>query len=203
RVAVAWLGGLDARGGGADVARAYARRALDDDDRERLVGERKKLTGRALDLARFGLEPLVGGALTIAVTGRPRSADIPTADELATLLADFRGAAVAPWPDAAALHIRRSMGFAVRKDLLGRAAGAFLTDAAGLRSGLPWGRGDVDTAGFLAALPDTATRVVQAAPFATDAELRDALAAAAAPGRPPAPAPAPAPAAAPATPRPG
>jgi hypothetical protein len=60
------------------------------------------------------------------------------------------------------------------------AAGALLTDACGLRGGLPWGRAEVDHATVTGGIAAGALRVVHGAPGATDEELRSALAAAAA-----------------------
>ena len=117
-----------------------------------------------------------GGGLTIALAARAHFPDIPTDLELRTLLEDFRGAPLAAWADSAALTARQLLGQDTDPGLLPLAAGAFLTDAAGLTGGLPWGRGDVDHAAFLSKLPPDAPRVVHAGAFATDEELAQALA---------------------------
>jgi hypothetical protein len=178
RVVVVRLGELEWRLDQAGIFRAFARRTLDDQTREKLLGERAALASFALDRARYAVEALLGaaGSLTVALATRAHFPDIPTDLELRTLLEDFRGAPLAPWPDAAVLTARQLLGQDTDPGLLSLAAGAFLTDAAGLTGGLPWGRGDVDHAVFLSPLPPDALRVVHAGPFATDDELAQALA---------------------------
>jgi hypothetical protein len=172
RALVVRLGALELRFDHAALARSFARRALADDDLVRLAEERVRLSPIALDRARFAVEGLLGaaGALPIALATRARFTDIPNDVEIRALLEDFRGARLAVWPDAAAEAIRARLGQPVDRGLLAHAAGAFLGDAAGLRGGLPWGLGEVDRDGFLAALPADALRVVHVA-IGTDAEL--------------------------------
>jgi hypothetical protein len=174
------LGVLDVQHHYADTLRAYARRTLDDEARERLVATRRQLSGRALDLARFGLEPVLERAaaagVTVGLVNRPRWFDIASAAEVATLLGELRGAPLAPFYDAAAAHVRAALGLGPGRPAveLERAAGAFLTDAAGVRGGLPWGTGEVERAEILAKLPAEAPRVLRSA-IATDEELLSAL----------------------------
>jgi hypothetical protein len=178
RVVVVRLGELEWRLDQAGLFRAFARRTLDDETREKLAGERAALASFALDRARYAVEALLraGGGLTIALAARAHFPDIPTDLELRTLLEDFRGAPLAAWADSAALTARQLLGQDTDPGLLPLAAGAFLTDAAGLTGGLPWGRGDVDHAAFLSKLPPDVPRVVHAGAFATDEELAQALA---------------------------
>jgi len=164
----------------AETVRAYARRTLDDEARERLVATRRQLSGRALDLARFGLEPVLERAaaagVTVGLVNRPRWFEIASAAEVATLLDELRGAPLAPFYDAAAAHVRAALGLGPGRPAveLERAAGAFFTDAAGLRGGLPWGTGEVDRAEVLAKLPAEASRVLRSA-IATDEEILAAM----------------------------
>jgi len=178
RVVVVRLGELEWRLDQAGIFRAFARRTLDDETREKLAGERAALASFALDRARFAVDALLAaaGGLPVALVTRAGFADIPTDLELRTLLEDFRGAPLGPWPDAAARTARRLLGQDTDPGLLPLAAGAFLSDAAGLTGGLPWGRGDVEHAAFLTPLPPESLRVVHAAPLATDDELAQALA---------------------------
>ncbi len=170
------LGGVDVRHHYADTLRAYARRTLDDEARERLVAARRQLSGRALDLARFGLEPVLERAaaagVTVGLVNRARWFDIASAAEVATLMVELRGAPLAPFYDAAAAHVRAALGLGPGRPAveLERAAGAFLTDAAGVRGGLPWGTGEVERAAVVAKLPAEAPRVLRSA-IATDEEL--------------------------------
>lgn len=175
------LGAIDTKHDWSKLALKFARR-----ERlglERLAAERVQLAPLALDLARYGLDPLVDRAaaagVTVALANRVRPFDIPDDFELRALLDEFRGAPLAPWLDAAALHARAALGLVRPADWLATygptLAGAYLTDAAGLRGGLPWGTAEVDRAAILAALPPAAARIVHCAPGATDHELASAL----------------------------
>ncbi len=181
RVVVLELGALPPRPEEPALLRAHARRQLDSDKLERLVALRRAASPRALDLCRHGLDPLLEHAaaagVVLALANRPRWLDLPSAAETASLLEDFRGAPLASWYDAAAAHVRRGFGLGAGRPAieLEAAAGAWLTDAAGLRGGLPWGTGDVDRS-LLEKLPASALRVVHAAPPITDEELASALA---------------------------
>jgi hypothetical protein len=178
-VVVVRLGALPIQHDFAATARAFARGALDETDVERLVAIRRKLSPRALDLARFGLDPALERAaaagVTLTVANPARWYELPSAGELATLMGELRGAPLAPWYDAARAYARQALGFGRGRPAveLERAAGAFLTDAAGLLGDLPWGTGEVDHAAVLAGLPAAAARVLRSS-IATDDELRDA-----------------------------
>lgn len=186
RLIVVRLGVLDVRDVQhryAETLRAHARRTLDDEARERLVATRRQLSGRALDLARFGLEPVLERAAAAGVTAclvnRPRWFEIASAAEVATLMDELRGAPLAPFYDAAAAHVRAALGLGSGRPAveLERAAGAFFTDAAGVRGGLPWGTGEVGDDGraeILAKLPAEAPRVLRSA-IATDEEILAAM----------------------------
>jgi hypothetical protein len=183
KVVVVRLGTLPLRHDEAGLARRFHRGAADREAIERLVAERSQLSRHAMDLARFGLEPVLARAdaagVTVAIANRPRWVDIPEDMEIAALLEDFHGAPLAPWFDTAAAHARATLGLgAAVPSWVDRAAGAWLSDACGLRGGLPWGRGEVDAAAVAAALPTAALRVVHCAPAAqpSDAELAAALA---------------------------
>ena len=175
------LGGIDTKHDWAKLGLKFARRERLGTDR--LMAERTQLAPMALDLARWGLDTLVERAaaagLTIGLVNRVRPFDIPDDFELRALLDDFRGAPLAPWLDAAALHARASIGLTDTPQWLAMygptLAGAYLTDAVGLRGGLPWGLGEVDRAAVLAALPATAIRVAHFSPGATDEEIAAAV----------------------------
>ncbi len=181
RIVVVRLGRLALDAERAAIVRAFARRELDDERIERLVETRRKASPRALDLARFALDPALDRAaaagVTVAVGTAGGWSDIPSAAELAALVDEFAGAPLAPWYDAARAHIRQALGLGRGRPALEleRAAGAWLTDAAGLRGDLPWGTGEVDRAAVLAALPAAAPRVLRSS-IATDDELAAARA---------------------------
>jgi hypothetical protein len=180
RLVVVRLGALDAKHDWPRTTRAFARRERV--DAARLVAQRAQMSPRALDLARYGLDPVVERAsaagVTVGLANRARWWELPDAMELRALLDDFLGAPVAPFYDAAAGHARAALGLGPVQEWLALhgsgAAGAFLTDACGLRGGLPWGRGEVDHPTVLSSLP-AATRIVHCAPGATDEELSSAL----------------------------
>ena len=180
KLLVVRLGVLEVQHRFAETVRAYARGTLDDEARERLAATRRQLSGRALDLARFGLEPVLEKAadagVTVGLVNRARWFEIPSAAEVATLMDELRGAPLAPFYDAAAAHVRAALGLGAGRPAveLEQAAGAFLTDAAGLRGGLPWGTGEVDRAAVLAKLPAGAPRVLRSA-IATDEEILAAM----------------------------
>jgi sugar phosphate isomerase/epimerase len=164
----------------APVLRAFARRELEEGAVRRLVEGRRARSQQALDWARFGLELVLDEAVTTGVTlalvNRPLWFEIPSAGEANALLDELAGAPLATFFDPAAAYLRRVLGLGAGRPAieLGRAAGAWLTDAAGARGGLPWGTGEASAAG-LGDLPDGALRAVHCLPLATDEELAAAL----------------------------
>jgi hypothetical protein len=185
RTVVVQLGRLETRDGWTASVRRFRRGRLDRDEVEAQNREHMVLAPRALDQARFGLDPLLEHAgergITIAVPNRARWFELPDEIDFGVLSADFAGGGLLPWFDPGAAQARATMGHGSFSSALstfaGKAAGAWLSDAAGLQAGLPWGRGEVDTAAVLAALPAGAARVVHAAPGITRAELEAAIAA--------------------------
>lgn len=184
-VVVLSLGELPLRHGHEDLARRYARATLTAEFVSRIEEERVRLSPRALDAARFGLDLVLPaaarGRVVLALQNRARWTAIPDDVELGVLLEDYRGAPLSTWvaPDAA--YVRDRLGFTgreARTALLIRAAGAWLSDAAGLEGELPWGSGEVNHAALLAALPEHALRVIHTRADTTDAELAVALLAA-------------------------
>jgi sugar phosphate isomerase/epimerase len=179
RIAVQ-LGVLDVKHAWPTTVRAYAQRTLDDDDLEKLVVLRRALSPHALDLARFALDAILDRAadagVTVGLVNRARWFEIASAAEVDILLADFRGGPLATFYDAAAAHVRAALGLGTGRPALEleAASAAFLSDAAGLRGGLPWGTGEVDRAHVLAKLPEGAPRILRSA-IATDEEIRNAL----------------------------
>jgi sugar phosphate isomerase/epimerase len=118
---------------------------------ERLRRQRRELSGRALDLCRFGLERILPRAadlgLRVAAVNRARWHEIPQGTELSQLVTEHAGSPLCAWIDPAAAHVRELLDFPAYvpppRELC---AGAWLSDASGLRGGLPWGRGEVDPA---------------------------------------------------------
>jgi hypothetical protein len=181
KIVLVRLGGLDVKHDWSRLARGFARRERIGS--EKLLAERALMSPQAIDLARFGLEPVIERAeaagITVGLLNRARWFEIPDDLELRALMDDFEGAPIAPALDAAAAHAREHLGMGRVADwlaLYGKSAAAVLmTDACGLRGGLPWGRGEVDHAAVLGGIAPSALRIVHCAPGATDDELREAL----------------------------
>ena len=177
------LGRLDGKDGWRETVRAFQRGAWSAETARRQLAERAKQHARVLDFARFGLEPVLERAgrtgVTVALVNRARWFELPDDVEAAVLLEEFRGAPLAAWFDPAAAHAREALGYGASRETLTvlgpRSAGAWLTDAAGLLGGLPWGHADVDRS--LPGLAASAVHIVHCAPGATDAELKQAIAA--------------------------
>jgi sugar phosphate isomerase/epimerase len=149
RVVIVTLGVLPVRSEWKELAVAFTR----GQDIEARVGRlrrmRREFSPRALDLARFGLERVLHRAadagLRVAVVNRARWHEIPQGTELSQLVSELSGSPLAAWIDPAAAHVRQVLDFPPYepppKELC---AGAWLSDASGLRGGLPWGRGEAD-----------------------------------------------------------
>ncbi len=184
RVVIVRLGRLEVKDGWRETVRELAVGRWKRSEAEQQLELRAQLAERARDHARFGIERLMQRAgdagVTIALVNRARWFEIPDDHDTAALLDDFRGGPLAAWHDPAAAHARETLGHGLAADTLAalapRAAGAWLTDAAGLLGGLPWGHGEASGPGATKGLPDGALRVVHCAPGATDRELAGAIA---------------------------
>lgn len=180
RIVVVRLGPLPVQHEFSVTARAFARRTLTEEQVDRLVELRRTISPRAFDLARFGLDGALNRAqaagLTLAITNAGRWYELPSGLEMAALLDDFRGAPLAPWYDPARAQARMALGFGRGRPAIeiGQAAGAWLTDAAGLADNLPWGTGEVDHEAVRSGLPKDALRILRSS-IATDEELRTAM----------------------------
>lgn len=181
RVVIVRLGAFEP----GNAFRAHVERTLRREQRPRLGDlerERVKMTAHALDLARWGLEPVLERAdargVTIAVANVARWFELPTVAELGVLIAELAGAPLRPWLDPAAAHARAALGFDTEgwlDALAPTAVGCFLADACVLTGTLPWGTGEVDHAAIEAAIPKDALIAVHASPGATNEELERAL----------------------------
>jgi hypothetical protein len=138
----------------------FLRGALDAQLAQRLVDARDQTADRALDGARRALELLARDAesagVTLALRNSRRYVDLPSPREMDLLMADLRGAPVAPLLDVAAAHLPDLMGFAPLSLTLatfGQAPLIYLGDACGPVGPLPPGRGVLDLAGIARQLP--------------------------------------------------
>jgi hypothetical protein len=127
-------------------------RFLRDDLDERLTRgllQQRRAEGlRAVDVVMRALDRLARTAesegLTLAVANGRRFTAVPDARELDQLLAELRGAPVAPLFDIPAAHLQDVMGFAplaLTEAAWGPAPLAYVGDACGPLGGLPPGRG--------------------------------------------------------------
>ena len=141
---------------------------------ERLRRQRRELSGRALDLCRYGLErilpPAADAGIRLAAVNRARWHEIPQGTELSQLITEHAGSSLCAWIDPAAAHVRELLDFPAYvpppRELC---AGAWLSDASGTRGGLPWGRGEVDPA----IVEHADLRVHHVGPDVADEELGD------------------------------
>jgi hypothetical protein len=175
------------------IERAFARRALDDDEDDRgargladALAERRHRRPEVMDACRWALEALVpvaerhGATLVIPVGATPWHA--PSPREAGELLALFTGAPVGLAWDPGRLSVLAALGLAISDDrlktLAERATLAVENDAVGLRVGYLPGLGERDPR--LASLtPAPAAPVVLLGdPDTTDEELTRAVAAA-------------------------
>jgi sugar phosphate isomerase/epimerase len=172
RVVIITLGVLPVRPEWRELTTAFARGEDVELRVEKARKLRRQLSPRALDLARFGLERILPRAadagVRIAVVNRARWHEIPQGGELAQLVSEHAGSPLAAWIDPAAAHVRQVLDFpAYVPPPAELCAGAWLSDAAGLRGGLPWGRGEADP-GLVAT---ASLRVHHVGPDIADEEL--------------------------------
>jgi sugar phosphate isomerase/epimerase len=184
RVVVVALGAVGFDAEKEQLRQAFERGELDAKTWQRKRAERAAAAPPHLDAARLALEPLLrlaeAATVTLAVCNRPDYDQIPDPDEVARLLADFRGAPLGTWFDSAAAHVQEALGAApagAHLAAFGRAAvGVHLGDAAGLARGLAPGTGVIDFAALKPALPAEAPLFVHCAPGVFRREVHEALA---------------------------
>jgi hypothetical protein len=145
-----WLGELRSMDDAWRLARTrFQRDQLDERWARRLMQQRRQEGPRAVDAARRALDRLSRAAesegLTLAIANGRRFIAVPDAQELDELLADLRGAPLAPLFDVPAAHLPDVMGLvplALTEAAWGAAPLAYVGDACGPLAGLPPGRGE-------------------------------------------------------------
>ena len=155
---------------------------------KRWRAERTHVVHRPLDGLRFSLDVLALEAerrgVRLGIPSVARYDEIPTRDELLTLLGERLGAPLGVWLDTAAAHAKEVLGLGTQLDFvlaLRSAAhapviiGVSISDAAGFVTGLPAGRGEIDLKAILVLLPDTAVRVLVCDSSTREDELESAL----------------------------
>jgi hypothetical protein len=164
RFAVLRLGAVQPAAGDWTFARErFLRDQLDGSLARRMVAARDDAAEPSLDAARRALERLSRVAestgVTLLVANPRRYVDLPSAQELALLLADLAGAPLAPLCDVAAAHLPDEMGFwplALTLDAFAPAPVWYLGDACGPLGALPPGRGLLDVAALAKRRPEGA-----------------------------------------------
>jgi hypothetical protein len=171
------------------VTRAFARRALDEDDPgatalSAALEERRARGPAVVDACRWVLERLLrvaerlGATLVLPVGATPW--DAPSPREAGTLAALFAGAPLACAWDPGRLSVLAALGLPISDERLrALAAGAPLAlenDAVGLAAGYLPGLGERDPRVAALAPPASAAVVIVGAPDATGAEVTTAIA---------------------------
>jgi hypothetical protein len=184
RLALLDFGGVSLATAPADVARAYARRELDEGEPgARLLAaaldERRVRSLEVMDACRWSLEALVrlvepvGATLVLPVGGSPWEA--PSPREAATLAAAFAGAPVGLAWDPGRLSVLCWLGLPISderlRELASSAALAIENDAVGITAGYLPGLGERE--GRVAALtpPAAVPVVILGSPDVSDAEI--------------------------------
>ena len=171
-----------------ELARAFARREMDEDDPgERLlaaaVAERRTRGDQLSDACRWSLERLVRAAERAAVTlALPVAAtpwQLPSPREGRLLVEAFAGAPVGLVWDPGRLSVLAALGLAISDERLrGLADGAVLAienDAVGMEAGFLPGLGERDARVAALAAAATVPHIVTGRRDATDAEIATAV----------------------------
>jgi hypothetical protein len=172
-----------------ELARAYSRRALDEDDPgaallAAALDERRARGGGVVDACRWAIEALLrhaealGATLVLPVGATPWEAPSPReARELAAL---FAGAPLGLAWDPGRLSVLCALGLPISGDslrvLAASAKLALENDAVGLRAGYLPGLGERDPRVAALAPPESTPAVIIGPSDATDDEVRAALA---------------------------
>jgi sugar phosphate isomerase/epimerase len=141
----------------------FVRGALDEPTARGLMARRAREGARPLDGARRAVDRLSRIAesegVTLAIANGRRFTALPDARELDTLLAELRGAPLAPLFDVVAAHLPDAMGlapFALTQAAFGRAPLVYLGDACGPIGALAPGRGELDVSAIARGLDGAA-----------------------------------------------
>lgn len=145
---------------------------------------RERLAAPCLEAALRSLERLNREAgrlgLLIGVENRYNPHEIPSLEETAVILGEFRGGAVRAWHDVGHALYQESLGLVPRGAWLEafapHLAGAHLHDIRGARDHLAPGTGEADFAAILARLPPDAVRIMEIRPSVPREELLAGLA---------------------------
>lgn len=189
RVAVIDFGEVGLTVRAAELARAFARREMDEDDPggRLLAGataERRARSDELTDACRWALERLVRAAeragLTLALPIAATPWQVPSLREARALAEAFAGAPLGLVWDPGRLSVLAALGLAVSDERLRALAAAAIvaieSDAVGIDAGYLPGLGERDPRLAVLAPPASALRIVIGGADATDAEVAAAVA---------------------------
>lgn len=151
---------------------------------EELARERKRLAPRYLDRVLLALDRLLPLAeklgLVLGIENRYHYHQVPSLEEIGTILREFRGAPVGYWHDTGHAHHFEVLGWASQRDFVeahrDHLIGLHLHDARGREDHLAPGTGEVDFVQLAAFLRDGVVRVVEVHPKVDLSSLREGLA---------------------------
>lgn len=183
RYAVLDFGEVSLAAGPAELARAFVRREMDEDEpgdrlRAALVAERRARADEIGDACRWSLERLVRAAeragLTLALQVGASPWQVPSPREARLLANAFAGAPVGLTWDPGRLSVLAALGLGMGDDrlrvLAETAVLALENDAVGLESGYLPGLGERDARVAVLGAPATVPHIVTGRPDSTDSE---------------------------------
>lgn len=117
--------------------------------------------------------------VTLGVENRCHFHEIPDPEEVGLILETFRGGRVSYWHDVGHAAIQDALGIYNQSELLtaysDRLAGIHLHDVKGLEDHLAPGKGSLDFAEILKAIPDDAIKIIELHPRVTEGDLMKGL----------------------------
>jgi len=148
--------------------------------RERFMHQRREVSGPRLEAVKESLVELVDyasrGGVTLGLENRYHYMDIPTPDEMETLLQLAQPGRLGFWLDTGHAHALGVLGLVDEAEWSARFAdrivGIHFHDAIGTRDHNSPGRGEIDFAGLAARLPASAQRTLEIRPDVTAVQLK-------------------------------
>jgi sugar phosphate isomerase/epimerase len=160
------------------VNEPVGRRFLSEQTRIRLDRREKNLNAvlRSLDVLNREAERL---NVILGIENRCHFHEIPDPEEVGRILDTFRGGRVSYWHDVGHAAIQEALSICSQRELLAaysaHVAGIHLHDVKGLEDHLAPGKGGLDFAEILAAIPDEAIKILELHPKVTEGDLLSGL----------------------------
>jgi sugar phosphate isomerase/epimerase len=160
------------------VTESAGRRFLSEQTRIRHARREKNLAAvlRSLEVLNREAERL---NVTLGIENRCHFHEIPDPEEVGLILDTFQGGRVSYWHDLGHAAIQEALGICGQKELLtvysDRLAGIHLHDVKSLEDHLAPGKGDLDFAEILAAIPNEAIKILELHPRVTEGDLLTGL----------------------------